>query len=1729
MKKKWLPLLLIAVLLAVSTFTVALADKDFALQPEPAGDKVYISDLEYTSYRMEGTFKPWIDTDSSDSGKVNIGKLHAFDKGIRTHPGVDYDAYVTYDISRLNAYKFCAYIGKDYNSTQGKTQFKVYVDDVCVYTSALLEHGQWEYISVDVSGAKVLKLVQNDGGDGYSFDGGSWGDAALYCAQEEGTVIITAPDTDVLVSSNITVGGQAVADQVKIYYGDTLLGTADVEDTAYSVDVTLPDNIPAGETITLRAESIVDGEAAKSVTASYRFRPALLKLSEISFGGTFDSKKVTVNASRYGELKIGSVVIEKGIELPATLGETVSEITYDITGAPYTYFEGFASVVKGAYNGGDGVVFELLADGKVVYRSETVTGAVLMTADIPAGTKTLTMRGVSADIHAQVVVFGDGTLYETASVAGNTKSYRDGASKGDVALAKQFMQVKFTGEANGIVIRPKAPIEGELSVMVYAYERSFRRTVHALSVISTDAYVLREDGSYYIPFAAPLPAGEYLIDFVCDDSVKIDTYASSTAALYTTEEMKSLALDLDLVLTADGDVQSAVPNPDVKYVGNKTTEDEKKRAETMYRGWMKDMSTFPVSMKIGDDSYIGFGQGFAQKSQTVTVDPNNKEIEHTVTVLVHDSGLEFTVTSEYYANYAAFEWMIEFTNPNKGKSPVVSELKALNIDLKGENPIINTSKGDSSQFTPDIRALNGKESFQSVGGRSTQGAFPYYNFEYGNRGLLLAIGWSGNWRADFDNAKNADSTNIQVGQTTFKSYLNQDEVARTPRVAMVLYDGSDLDRAQNLWRRWFIDCSMHRVIDEDTGELELFEPISFGSTSIQFAEMTLATDENQIEAIRKYVENGIKINFWWMDAGWYFDTEGNSLAPGAWTSTGGWHIDTSRFPSKMADISEYGKSVGIKTLLWFEPERVLGTPKTDGSAVHPDWLLKGGWSDVVDLGNPEAVEWLLDRILTTLGDGKISLYREDFNTNPDGNWNTKYQGKINREGMAENEYVQGHLYLWDEILKAYPSAMIDCCASGGLRSDFEALRRSVQLHKTDFDYGASDIQQLYALEMYAWMPFFGTKADSTGHTHHAERYKIRTALVAGTVFGYDSNQPIDWDIVRDIVDERELIDRFNYTDYYKLADYNRDSTAQMGWMFLDHAQENGYGLFFRREKGEATTRYFLRGLKEDTTYHIWFEDRGAHATYTGYELMYNGIDVTIPASRSSDIMYISTTYTEKEVETNINYVSVDGQYGDPVMPTKINNVDYYRFDIRVNMSLRGTILPAGEDVETDVKSDYLASMTLNGKKLSDMAKQVKMDYDAVNNILRVYIKKDNSAGFTTKEDATLTIDDSFMTWEGRKLKPVTYEYHAKTDSWHELGTPIESLTLVSPAKGMLVGEKLLLTAVVNPFDASDNSVTFTSSDIKIASVSQKGYVRARSVGTVTITATANDGSGKTATYTLRVVEKEEDLIETQPPVMTPETGDETQSAPADEGSGMNAGAIVLLIIGVIGILAGAIVYFAAKDFSAKGPMAIILVIVGTVALILGLILPSLSGGSDTPADGSDTTESSAITTQGAEESDAPKTGFIYLTDLEYESFLLAGSDTPFYGQIPHTGEYLDVEGVRYEKGVFINVHKPDTAGSIEYSLIGFDFDRFACKFGKLDVSHGAGDPTFIKVFVDDVEVAVSSARAQGQEADLVIAEIPDGAKTLRIECHTTGASYANCSSVLGDAVLYYDGTELTWP
>ena len=121
----------------------------------------------------------------------------------------------------------------------------------------------------------------------------------------------------------------------------------------------------------------------------------------------------------------------------------------------------------------------------------------------------------------------------------------------------------------------------------------------------------------------------------------------------------------------------------------------------------------------------------------------------------------------------------------------------------------------------------------------------------------------------------------------------------------------------------------------------------------------------------------------------------------------------------------------------------------------------------------------------------------------------------------------------------------------------------------------------------------------------------------------------------------------------------------------------------------------------------------------------------------------------------------------------------------------------------------------------------------------------------TTSDATIaTVSDGVVTAKKVGTATITAKSGDKTATCTitVVPTPVTSITLDKTSASLKVGETVTLSATVGPADATDKTVSWSSSDATVASVSN-GVVTARKLGTATITATAGN---MTATCTITV-------------------------------------------------------------------------------------------------------------------------------------------------------------------------------------------------------------------------------------------------------------------------------------
>ena len=114
-----------------------------------------------------------------------------------------------------------------------------------------------------------------------------------------------------------------------------------------------------------------------------------------------------------------------------------------------------------------------------------------------------------------------------------------------------------------------------------------------------------------------------------------------------------------------------------------------------------------------------------------------------------------TFERKWYADFDALEWQVRLRAPINGDVPVFDNLPSADFAVTFPKVTTTTlhssqgSHGDTTDFRMRSEELTAGNivSLSSFGGRSSDGTMPYFNLESGAGGLIVAIGWSGDWKA----------------------------------------------------------------------------------------------------------------------------------------------------------------------------------------------------------------------------------------------------------------------------------------------------------------------------------------------------------------------------------------------------------------------------------------------------------------------------------------------------------------------------------------------------------------------------------------------------------------------------------------------------------------------------------------------------------------------------------------------------------------------------------------------------------------------------------------------------------------------------------------------------------------------------------------------------------------------------------------------------------------------
>jgi alpha-galactosidase len=411
-------------------------------------------------------------------------------------------------------------------------------------------------------------------------------------------------------------------------------------------------------------------------------------------------------------------------------------------------------------------------------------------------------------------------------------------------------------------------------------------------------------------------------------------------------------------------------------------------------------------------------------------------------------------------------------------------------------------------------------------------------------------------------------------------------------------------RGHNLWRKLLLDHYSPRP----GGELV---QVPLGTAT------EWHNEEQSIALINWHADNGLPIEYFWMDIGWQREPKEDEAREYLIGNV----PNEKMFPHGLGAVSDAAHKHGLKYLLWFGGNPLY--PSLERVQTHRPELLSEEYPGV-DNGNPMINRYMIDFYSNAITEWGIDIFRQDRRSTPPPD------ASGDRLGINWARTAEGFYEFWDALLERFPNLIIDCCGGGGNNIDLETTRRSIFLWRSDYQttgihepenvFDPIGIQtQTHGVSL--WVPLTG------GAVHELSSYAFRSGYSPGLQLSIEtlierfftdppeppSEDEFDVDLLRTLINEYLSVRHCFYGDYYPLTRFNLDQDAWIAWQFDRPDLAEGIVQAFRRpESAILTCRYHLQGLEPHATYELTNFDLPETIRMSGTELMDEGLVITIP-------------------------------------------------------------------------------------------------------------------------------------------------------------------------------------------------------------------------------------------------------------------------------------------------------------------------------------------------------------------------------------------------------------------------------------------------------------------------------------------------------------------------------------
>jgi alpha-galactosidase len=456
-----------------------------------------------------------------------------------------------------------------------------------------------------------------------------------------------------------------------------------------------------------------------------------------------------------------------------------------------------------------------------------------------------------------------------------------------------------------------------------------------------------------------------------------------------------------------------------------------------------------------------------------------------------------------------------------------------------------------------------------------------------------ALAWSGSWRIS---AERTPAGVVTVtggfGHDQTLMTLRPGETVTTPAFPG-LYTAGGFGAASRAWHAYIRSHVLPRP--EET------RPVLFNSWEATGFDVDEA---GQIRLAQAATALGAELFV--MDDGWF----------GARTSDaaglGDWYVNPDRFPNGLHRLIKEVRGLGMDFGLWVEPEMV--NPDSELYRAHPDWVLHQPHRRrtlmrnqlVLNFARPDVAAWAHQWLDELLSRYDIDFLKWDMNRSfTEAGW----------PGAADPDrlwidHTRAVYALIDRLRADHPRLRIECCASGGGRTDLGMLERCDQIWTSDntdavdrltIQCGYSQIHP--AGTMGAWVTDVPNQS-----TQRVVPLRFRFHVAMSGVLALGGDLPA-WT-------QEELAQAAGYVEQYKRirhlvqhGDLYRLGQGAVQYVAGDGSQVVVFVYAPYRPLGDPEPPTALAGLDADATY----IDADTGVAHRGAALMTGGLPVRLPS------------------------------------------------------------------------------------------------------------------------------------------------------------------------------------------------------------------------------------------------------------------------------------------------------------------------------------------------------------------------------------------------------------------------------------------------------------------------------------------------------------------------------------